>query len=260
MPFVVRCASGLVLLALACTPAGVPEDRAKAKPADSGGALDDTRAAASVVSSSSVAKAPERLPAANVEYDAHMQVASGRLVLSGPIHYGKDRERRTLELEGARVPEQVMIIRRDKGLAWMMNPSRKSYYHVPLGMASGRPIVPDLLEEKVPAGRETIAGVPTTKYRVRFAENEGTRLSGELWLTDQNIVLRIDGQTTASDGARTRPFRMKLEKLKVRPQRAELFEVPEGYEHVASSHPTLGAAALPPSRRPGDERDARRGR
>lgn len=194
--------------------------------------------------------APEHLVRPAVEYQANLRIESGHLVLSGPVHFTPDKEKRTLTLDGSRVPGQSMIIRRDKSVVWILNPEHKSYYQVPLSSesASSHDVTSRALIEKVEVGRETIDGVEATKYRVKFAEVEGAGLGGHLWLSAANIVLRVEGTTVDRERNRSRPFRMRLENLKLAPQAPDLFEVPTGFTQVTPGHPTLGIMAPPPRR------------
>jgi hypothetical protein len=143
-----------------------------------------------------------------------------------------------------------MIIRRDKNVVWVLNPEHKSYYQVPLSTegASYTGFMSRALTEKIEVGRETIGGIETTKYRVAFAEVEGAGLVGHIWVSADNIVLRVEGTTIDREKNRPRSFRMRLDNLKRALQAPDLFEVPKDFTQVPSSHPTLGIMAPPPRR------------
>lgn len=188
-----------------------------------------------------------RLLRPRVEYQADLRIDSGHLVLSGPVHYTPDRERRTLTFEGSRVPARPMIIRRDRHVVWVLDPEHRSYYQLPL--SASNELISGALTESIEVGRESIDGREATRYRVRFAEAEGAGLVGHVWISADDIVLRVEGTTVDAGKNPRRPFRLSLRNLKVGPQPPELFEVPKGFTPVAPSHPTLGIMAPPPGQR-----------
>lgn len=173
------------------------------------------------------------LPRPAVEYQAELRIESGGLVLSGPVHYTPDKERRTLSLVGSKFPGQPIILRRDKALVWVLDPERNSYRQSPWSSddaaAAGRGGVPQRLVEKTEVGGETVDGTEATRYRVRFSEVDGTTLVGEIWISPDNIVLRIEGALVERANNRSQPFRMALTNLERAPQAPELFELPRDF-------------------------------
>lgn len=192
----------------------------------------------------------ETLPRPTVEYRADLRVESGVVVLSGPVHYTPDKERRALAIHSTQIPRRPIIIRRDKGVIWVLNPERKSYIRVPLSRGPGPAgsLRSRVLTEKTVVGRDTIDGMETTKYKVTFARDKrtGTQLAGHMWLSKDGIVVRVLGETRSKN--RARPFRHTLTNLEIGPQPAVLFEVPAGFVQVAPSHPTKGIIAITPRR------------
>ena len=75
-----------------------------------------------------------------------------------------------MQVEGSRVLVTAIITRRDQRVIWVLNPQRKSYYALPLKGQSGKTkaIFPSALIEKVKVGPETIDGIKTLKYKVKF--------------------------------------------------------------------------------------------
>lgn len=194
----------------------------------------------------------ETLAPPTVEYQGQLRIEAGRLVLSGRVRLAGGKERRSLKLHGSRIPAKVMIIRRDKGVAWVLDPGTKSYFRVALpnkSGAGGRFLSAPLLE-KTRLGTETLDGVETTRYRVKFAKGGNGRLAGDIWVTAENIVLRVDGNVLRNQ--RATPFRMTLTDLKIAPQPASVFEPPTAFRLVPASHPTMGAMVKPPAPPRGD--------
>ena len=125
---------------------------------------------------------------------------------------------------------------------------RRSYYGIPFSAGTRGPAGPipsGPVVEQISLGREQLAGHDCEKHRLRFAENDGFQLEGLVWISSQQILMRIEGQTVELATGRARPFRLSLANLEVAPQPDVLFEIPEGYQRVSSGHPTLGLAAVP---------------
>ena len=191
------------------------------------------------------ATAAETLAPPSVAYRADMRIQAGRLAMSGPIHITPKMERRSLKLNGTSVPARIIILRRDKGVGWVVDASTRSYYRVPMARTATTPTqyLSGTLVEKTKLGGETIDGIKTTRYRVKFAAGKSGQLVGEIWITPQNIVMRFDGRIVG--GKRETRFRLSLTKLKIGPQPAALFAPPKDYEAVPASHPTKGILVRP---------------
>ncbi len=189
----------------------------------------------------------ETLARPSVEYRGELLMEAGRLALSGPIHYAPEKERRSLKLHGSRIPAKVIIIRRDKRIVWVLDPSSRSYYRAPLPKSRGTSnrLLSGAVIEKTKVGIESLDGIPTTRYKVKFAENESGRLVGDIWVTAENIVVRVDGKILKNK--RSTPFHLRLTDLKIGKQPDELFEPPKGFKLVAASHPTMGVLVKPPA-------------
>lgn len=185
------------------------------------------------------------LPSPTVDYQGMLRFETGRLAVAGPVHVSGAKERRTLALVGARVPAKEMIMRPDLGVVWVADPTSRSYYlaRLPADQRGAGGLLSASLEEKMLLGRETVDGFATSHYRVRFAETAEGQLTGEIWVTAENIVLRLEG-SVRKDG-RSTPLRMTLSELRIGPQPADAFEPPSGFRLVPASHPTMGVFAQP---------------
>lgn len=191
----------------------------------------------------------DELTPPTADYRAEFNIQAGSFVLSGPVYYAHDKERRELKLQGTSLPAKTMIIRRDKNVMWVLNPEHKAYSGVPLSniRTSGSDFFSTELVEKTKLGSETIGGIETTKYRVKFAETPNGQLVGQIWLTSDNIVVRFEGEFSSKGHSSL--IRMSLANLKIGPQPAEVFETPKGLRLVPATHPTMGIMAPPPNSR-----------
>jgi hypothetical protein len=138
-----------------------------------------------------------------------------------------------------------MITRPDLGVVWVVDPTSRSYYlaRLPADQRGAGGLLSASLEEKKLLSRETVDGLATSHYRVRFAKTAEGQLTGEIWLTAENIVLRLEG-SVRKDG-RSTPLRMALSELRIGPQPADAFEPPAEFRLVPASHPTMGVFAQP---------------
>lgn len=125
----------------------------------------------------------------------------------------------------------TIIMNGDRGVMWMVMPAQRMYMESSL---DGQPFDGTNVELPDPTtwemereGRESVNGVPATKYRVATDGGEKTRMRGHLWVSDDGIPVRTD-MTTGGDR-----IQMELRDLVVGAQRAELFEPPAGYQRIA---------------------------
>ena len=189
----------------------------------------------------------ETLTRPSVEYRGELLMEAGRLALFGPIHYAPKKEQRSLKLHGSRVPAKVIIIRRDRRIVWVLDPPSRSYFRAPLPKSRGTSnrLLSGTVVEKTKVGFESLNGIRTTRYKVKFGENKSGRLVGDMWVTADNIVVRVSGRVLKNK--RSTPFHLRLTDLKIGKQPDHVFEPPKGFRLVPASHPTMGVLVKPPA-------------
>ena len=91
-----------------------------------------------------------------------------------------------------------------------------------------------------PVGRDTVEGVPTTKYAIDETVPEG-HATGTLWLSRDGIAMKLTGTLTAIKG-KVSTVSWLLSHVKIGPQPAALFEEPQGYSKLPAEAiaPLLG--------------------
>ena len=185
----------------------------------------------------SISQADE-LPMPKVDYSADMVMdvydkERGKMTVEGKIYFSKtkkgDKERREMVMMQHK---SIIIKRRDKGVSWVLMPERKMYIESTLGVNKDNEHDPSLRLEEMnvkltKVGKEKIHGIPTTKYKVIDLDPDGSRVEVFLWLSKDNIQMKMEG-ASFSDGEKTR-FRQELKNLKVGKQDPKLFEVPSNY-------------------------------
>jgi hypothetical protein len=179
-----------------------------------------------------VLPAEARLPAAH-EQGAQPFVAYSALqvidTVPGPfenrIYVAADRERQDASLGGGVV---TTIIRRDKGVAWLLVPGKKAYEEVALDAAASASVQARFagLQKKV-VSRQRLDGLLATQFA---CYDSNGRYVADLWMTDNGIALKSEffedplaGQPRAV---------VSLKQLRIEPQDASLFELPAGYHAV----------------------------
>ena len=150
------------------------------------------------------------------EFSADMVSSDGKQTVNARIYVAPQKVRMEM-------PENTMIIRRDKGLSWILMPSDKMYMEQPINMSSAPKVSKDFDGEieRVAMGTETVDGAPAEKFKVTYTE-KGKNVSVYQWLRDGVIPVKIE----AVDGT----WSMEYKNLKTGPQPGELFEPPAGYE------------------------------
>jgi hypothetical protein len=167
---------------------------------------------------------------AKVAYTADMTLEGDGLVMTGETRHTPGRDGRPgldrldLMVQGMR---QTIIIRPDHKVAWVILPDQGGYASYSLDNA--RELVGVMDDERVtltPLGQETVAGLPATHYRFEGADGRGTPIAGEVWLTADDIVVRMTGQSV--EQGRTRNVVMQLDNVRIGPVPDAAFEVPPG--------------------------------
>lgn len=180
-----------------------------------------------------------------VDYSGNLEITAGVISLVGPVRYTPEMESRALQLRGTQVPARTVITRRGEETVWIVDPATRSYLRAPLTSIGGSPdsLIVGNITESEKLGDETIDGIDVARFRVSFEGVDDTKLSGEIWITGDNIVLRMEG--AVEQGDRTTPIIIQLSDLVIAPQPSEYFEPPEDYTLVPTSHPTMGLMATP---------------
>ena len=163
---------------------------------------------------------------ASVPYSATRTVSiDGRDYLDKVFHVpGKERE----DVNVGGIPMDF-ILDLDRAHAAVILPALVSYVEIPLP-----PLLAQLDRHRLDGkavGEDQIDGVPATKYRLDYTASDGTRGNGFLWLSRDNILLRIEGKMARRHRRPTR-ISMTLSDLKLGPQDRGLFMVPKGLHRI----------------------------
>lgn len=193
-----------------------------------------------------VAASASGLPTQRASYAADQTLAVNGVELTAAVNHLRGMERRRMTADGL---SSLVLVRPDKGKAWQIQPD--------MGMAMELPIADpevgidvSLLHrlDAVPEAKETVAGLPVTRYRVQGAYPEGGGFDGRVWSTDEGLYVRVEG--TATDGGEPQTVRLELGNVRIGPQDPALFELPPGLRVMSLD--VLDGRTPPAFRRPGD--------
>ena len=183
-------------------------------------------AAATLVMAAVLPVHGDELPAVTVEYSADSLVEAEGMSMRTRVYHATGKERREITMEGQR---QVMILRMDKGVSWMLVPNSRQYMEMPFGVgpeSSGDLAGYDI--QRTAVGKERVNGLDTTKYQIALDSPEGVRFNGFMWSTEQGVVVKME----ASAAGERAHMRMELSNIRIGPQDAQLFEIPDGYTRL----------------------------
>jgi hypothetical protein len=165
--------------------------------------------------------AQSALPALGVEYSADRIMETSEGTFAGKVNMAGPKQRSTMSMGGM---ESVMIVRADQKKGYMLMPSQRMAMEVDYAQArsqSGGPPDDVSISE---AGKETIEGFETTKYKLLMKDGSA---GGFMWITRDGIVMKMD-MLTKERGKKSR-MTLLLKNVKIGEQDAALFEVPKGY-------------------------------
>lgn len=170
--------------------------------------------------------AADTIPASDAEYSGVRTVVTAEGSFTQTVHHSHGKERNEMQMEGM---SMATILRPDKKVAWQLMPMQKMYMEVDLKnankMSGNAP--DDVTIEKV--GSEVLDGITTTKYKLVMKDKSA---GGFIWLSPENIPLKMD--FLSKEGNNKNRVTMSLKNLKVEPQDAALFELPQGYQPMPS--------------------------
>ena len=165
-------------------------------------------------------------PVQGVQFIADQMTFSGGRTHRGSLYHRDDMWR--IEHNDAGSIE-VTIVRKDKGLMWLLLGRTKQFATMSFDGAMGRSLERSMAHE---IGRETIGsevldGHPTTVFQVIAREGQQDVIYYQWWAEDLQLPLRI----ARKDGA----WIVEFKNVRLRSLSPRLFEVPLNYRPIESS-------------------------
>jgi hypothetical protein len=167
------------------------------------------------------------LPVPTVEYSADRVIETEKGTFGGRIYAARDKERIEMSMQGM---ETVTILRRDRGVAWMLIPAQRMYQELDFAQAAEQSgAQPSDQVDITEVGSETIEGLSATKYKMLMKDGSG---GGFIWITADGIPVKMD--LLGRSGRDKTRMTVTLKNLVTGPQDASLFELPDGYSGMPS--------------------------
>jgi hypothetical protein len=189
-------------------------------------------------------------PKPTVEYSADLSLSvsgGGGSVTPGPmtgkVYDGKTAERRELVMEGHR---SVIIMKKGSPTVLVLMPEQQMYMEqTPPPDADPERAMKEGQVTIKKVGSEKVNGQNAVKYKLEAADKTGKVFDGHVWLTKENIPVRMDG--TTGKGGR---LRMDYTNIKIGPQNPALFAVPAGYTKMGTPKmPEMSEGGMSPEQK-----------
>jgi outer membrane lipoprotein-sorting protein len=161
------------------------------------------------------------------EYSADRYISAEGGGMSGKVYSAAGKER--MEMEKG---EAVTIMRMDKKVVWILMPSQKQYMEHRFSEQGEKREKGDYRDcdvRQTEGGRETVNGFPTRKMAMEISCPGNEKHSGTIWLTKENIPIRMEASRV---GSKKETVRIELRNLKIGKQDPKLFEIPAGYSKM----------------------------
>lgn len=188
------------------------------------------------------AAAQQLLGDTKVPYSADRTVVTGGKSYVGKVYATPGKQRHEQDLNGFPL---VAILRADKSVAWLELTSFHIFTDFQFPAA-----ITDYADEKqlgAPVGTEEVAGLMARKYRVEREGKDGSKLFGYAWITEEGIVVKLDGTFIEPKGHETKASYV-LSNIHRGPQPPSLFELPPGMSRLPPEAiaPLMGIKVKPP--------------
>lgn len=181
---------------------------------------------AGLVGTAPSASAQQLLGDTRVPYSADRTVVTGGKSYVGRVYATPGKQRHEQNVNGLPL---VAILRADKRVAWL----ELAELHVFTDFAFPAAITDYASQDQLgaPIGTERVAGLEARKYRVERQGADGSQMYGYAWITEDGIVLKLDGSFITPNGKETRAS-YELSNVRRGPQPPELFELQRGMNRL----------------------------
>jgi hypothetical protein len=163
---------------------------------------------------------------ASVSYSAVRAVTIDGKTYTGKVFHLPGQERNDQDIHGIAMD---FILNLDENIGFVVLPELKTYveFHIPRLLAE---LGPNRLRGKA-VGEDRIAGLRATKYRLDYTASDGVRGEGYLWVSDNNIIVRIEGRVLRPRHAPMN-IKMELTDLRLGAQDPSLFVPPRNMKEI----------------------------
>jgi len=159
-----------------------------------------------------------------VSYSADSYMETADMTMQGKTYYSPGKERREFDQDGSK---QIMIVRHDKKVVWMLMPDDSAYMEMKLVNGGRNDDLSAFKMKTTRVGSETVNGVKTTKSKVIMTGARGVKMGGFIWTSKDGITVKLDAISV--DKKSKERFKIELKNLHIGKQNPALFEIPAGY-------------------------------
>jgi hypothetical protein len=162
-----------------------------------------------------------------VAYSALRVFSDGEMRMESAYNYTPGKHRTEMRIDGQ---SMTAIIREDLDVMWSLVPAQGSMkVYMEFGMDSSEArgssaMAGSEVTESRLLSSEKVGGYRTNKYEVTVREREGVTFSGNIWMTNEMIPVRMEMLDQ-----RGRRLVLEQSDIEIGPQPDELFEIPAGY-------------------------------
>ena len=164
---------------------------------------------------------------ASVPYSATRIVTVNGKIYEGKVFHTPGKQRHDADINGIPMVFILDIAHRDGVVAL---PMLNSYVDIPLP-----PLMAELDRRKLErdaVGEDRVNGMRATKYRVDYTASDGSHGEGLIWLSRDNILLKLNGRITRAHHHKPMIVSMRLDDLKLGPQPKDLFLIHNGLHKI----------------------------
>ena len=195
---------------------------------------------------SAVSAQAGKFPYPTVDFSADLTMAvkqnggSQPYVMHGKIFSTEGSERREMESMGRKT---VIIHNRKTGEQITLMPEQKMYM-IDKDDSRRDPerMIRDGELKLTKKNKEKLKGHSTTKYEMTSTSESKEQFNGFVWLTRQNIPVRITA--TATEGGRSHDVQIDYDNINIGKQPSHLFKITPGYRQLNMGMPTGAPAGL----------------
>jgi hypothetical protein len=164
---------------------------------------------------------------ASVPYSATRIVTVNGKTYEGRVFHTPGKQRHDVDINGL---PMIFILDIADSDGVVVLPDLKSYIDFPLP-----PLLAELDRRQLGSdavGEERINGMRATKYRINYTASDGSRGEGLIWLSRDNILLRLEGRIVRPHHHKPMTVSMSLSDLRVGPQDKSLFLIHKGLHKI----------------------------
>lgn len=174
---------------------------------------------------------------ASVPFHAERTVTVDGRTYAGPLYEEPGHQRHEQDLLGM---HEVFLLDTKAAQGYLVLPSVNTYVRFPFPALMAELDAPDLTGS--PLGREEVAGLDATKYRIDHVARDGSRAQGYLWVSRTGILVKLDVSVTRAHGGKPIAITMELSHVERGAVDPALFTLPPGLVELpaAALGPLLG--------------------